>query len=196
MKRWGIGLAVVGSAGLLFSGVMPAQAAVDTSQKVVASSNVQSVVYKTRYWDCWDGCRASAVLPKSWRYVELGNGEFRFVDRTAPRMIRFGKATEGLSTAATAKRKLATLKGTHGLKVLGVKTTRMTSTTQQGPLTVTTVVYTYKSGSTTRWVATRYVAPWGQDRLNLELTVGGRLKDRTLLTTVLNKATQTVALAG
>ena len=64
------------------------------------------------------------------------------------------------------------------------------------PLIVTTLVYTYKSGSTTRWVATRYIGQWGDKHANIEITVGGRLKDRALLTTVLNKATSSVALSG
>lgn len=194
MKRWGIGLAVVGSAGMLLSGVLPANATADAPQQMVASSNIQSY-YKTRYFDCFDGCYVSAVLPKSWRYVKLSNEEFRFSDRTAPRMIRI-RMVHGGTTAVQAKHKQDALKGTRGLKVLSRKTATMRSTTHQGPLTVTTLVYTYKSGSTTRWVATRYVAQWGLKSANLELTVGGRLQDRAALAAILDNATTSITLAG
>ncbi|TDC16864.1 hypothetical protein [Kribbella albertanoniae] len=69
----------------------------------------------------------------------------------------------------------------------------MKSTTGQGPLRVSTLVYTYRSGSTTRWVATRYIGFSGNKTADAEVTVGGRLQDRALLGTVLTKATQSLA---
>lgn len=206
MKRWGVGLAVVGAAGLVLSGVLPADAAVGSSAKYVAVSTAStastaqsSPAFARRYFVCYPdyGCSASAVLPKTWRAIRLGTFEYRFADRTAPRMIRVRVNLRGLSTVAAAKHKQAALKGTRGLKILSrTTTTTMKSTNGQGPLTVTTLVYTYRSGSTTRWVATRYVAQWGMSEANVELTVGGRSKDRAVLTKVLDKATTTIALAG
>jgi len=200
MKRWGLGLAVVGAAGMVLSGVLPASAAVDASTGYSATTVQSKPVFVKRYFNCYydEGCFATAVLPKTWRAIRLGTDEYRFADRTAPRMIRIRMNLKGeISTATAAKQKQGALKGTPGLKILSRTTsTAMRSTTGQGPLTVTTLVYTYRSGSTTRWVATRYVAMWGMKTTNVELTVGGRLKDRALLTTVLDKATASITLAG
>jgi len=199
MRRWGIGLAVVGTAGLMVTGMLPAGATVVAPAKVVAASNVQSTTFVQRYFSCYEyyGCSVTAMLPKTWRYVKLNRNEFRFLDRSAPRMVRFHVNLGGrVTTATAAKNKQAALRGTRGLKVLSRSTTTMKATMQQGPLTVTTLVYTYKSGSTTRWVATRYIGQWGDKHAQIEITVGGRLKDRTLLTTVLDKATASVALSG
>ncbi|TCC24081.1 hypothetical protein [Kribbella sindirgiensis] len=156
-------------------------------------------MFVKRYFNCYydEGCFATAVLPKTWRAIRLGTNEYRFADRTAPRMIRIRmNIVNGPSTAVAAKRKQAALKGTRGLKILSRKTTTMKSTSGQGPLTVTTLVYTYRSGSTTRWVATRYIAMWNLKSANVEMTVGGRLKDRTFLTKVVDKASASITLAG
>jgi hypothetical protein len=197
MKRWGAGLAVIGAAGIVLAGVSPAEAKVDSAATSVAAGTAQPVFVK-RYFNCYydEGCFATAVLPKTWRAIRLGTDEYRFTDRTAPRMIRIRMNITGPSTAAAAKHKQAALKGTRGLKVLSRKTTTMKSTSGQGPLTVTTLVYTYRSGSATRWVATRYVAMWSLSTANVEMTVGGRLKDRAVLTKVLDKATTSITLAG
>jgi hypothetical protein len=184
---------------MLVAGMLPADAAVDASTRYTAAAAVQSSpVFVKRYFNCYydEGCYATAVLPKTWRAIRLGTNEYRFADRVAPRMIRIRMNLIGPSTAVAAKRKQAALKGTRGLKIVSRKTTTMKSTAGQGPLTVTTLVYTYRSGSTTRWVATRYVAMWGLSGANVELTVGGRLKDRALLTKVLDKATASMTLAG
>ena len=199
MKRWGLGLAVLGTAGLMVAGMVPADATVTAPRQDVAASNIQSTVFAQRYFSCYEdyGCSVTAMLPKTWRYVKLGSDEFRFLDRSVPRMVRFHVNLGGeVTTAAAAKKKQAALRGTRGLKVLSRSTTTMKATMQQGPLIVTTLVYTYKSGSTTRWVATRYIGQWGDKHANIEITVGGRRKDRALLTTVLNKATSSVALSG
>ncbi|MFF0267414.1 hypothetical protein [Kribbella sp. NPDC004536] len=196
MKRWGAGIALMGTAGLLVSAALPAEASVDGATKYAAVSTASPVFVK-RYFNCYydEGCFATAVLPRTWRAVRLGTDEYRFADRSAPRMIRIRMNLTGPSPAAAAKHKQAALKGTRGLKILSRKSATNTHA-QQGPLTMTTLVYTYRSGSTTRWVATRYVAQWGMTTANIELTVGGRLQDRVLLTKVLDKATTSIALAG
>jgi hypothetical protein len=183
----------------MMSGMLPAGATVVAPKEVVAASNVQSTTFVKRYFSCYAGygCQVTATLPATWRYVKLNRDEFRFADRSAPRMIRIRVGLgDKVSTATAAAQKQAALRGTRGLKVLSRSTTTMTSTMQQGPLTVTTLVYTYRSGSTTRWVATRYVGQHGERTASLELSVGGRVQDRALLTTVLNKATTSMALYG
>ncbi len=204
MKRWKTtrrravtGLAVLGAAGAALVAAGPAQAAVPV--RVVAASNSQAPAFGTRYFDCVPeyGCHATAVLPKSWKYTDLGNGQSRFTDRAVPRMVRFDSRLDsnpGTATAALQKQKA--LKGTPGLKILGLQNGTMKSTRQQGQLRISTLVYTYRSGSTTRWVATRYIGFWGDKTAAAEITVGGRVQDRALLGTVLTKATQSLALAG
>ncbi|MET7280347.1 hypothetical protein ABZS29_19070 [Kribbella sp. NPDC005582] len=196
-RRSVIGLAVLGAAGMALVGAGPAQAAAPV--RVVAASNSQAPAFGQRYFDCVPeyGCHATAVLPKSWKHTGLGNGEHRFADRAVPRMVRFdiNLATHpGTATAALQKQKA--LKGTPGLKILGLQNGTMRSTNQQGPLRISTLVYTYRSGSSTRWVATRYIGFHGDKTAAAEITVGGRLQDRVLLGTVLTKATQSLALAG
>jgi len=166
---------------------------------VVAASNSQAPAFGTRNFNCDPeyGCHASAVLPKSWKYTALRGGEGRFSDRAVPRMVRIDTeldAHPGTATAALQKQKA--LKGTPGLKILGLQNGTMKSTTQQGPLRISTLVYTYRSGSTTRWVATRYIGFWGAKTAHAEVTVGGRLQDKALLGTVLTKATQSLAMYG
>ncbi len=196
MKHWGAGIALMGSTGMLLSAALPASASVDGATNHAAVST-SSPVFVTRYFNCYyeEGCYASAVLPKTWRAVRLGTDEYRFTDRSAPRMIRIRMNLTGPSPAAAAKHKQASLEGTRGLRILSRKSAT-NAHAQQGPLTMTTLVYTYRSGSTTRWVATRYLAPRGMKTANVERTVGGRLKDRVLLTKVLDKATTSIALAG
>ncbi|MFF1819901.1 hypothetical protein ACFVWG_21550 [Kribbella sp. NPDC058245] len=193
MKRLMIGLAALATTGVALLGVAPADA------QVVAASNSSALTYGQRNFDCDPeyGCHASAVLPKSWKYTALGHGEGRFTDRAVPRMIRIDADLDshpGTATAALNKQKA--LKGTRGLKILGLQNGTITSTMQQGPLRISTLVYTYRSGSETRWVATRYVGFHGDKTASAEVTVGGRLQDRTLLGTVLTKATQSLALYG
>jgi hypothetical protein len=188
-----IGLAALGTTGVALLGVAPADA------QVVAASNSSALTYGQRNFSCDPeyGCHGSAVLPKSWKYTDLGRGEVRFEDRAVPRMTRIDIDREtqpGTYTAALQKQKA--LKGTPGLKVLGIQNGTIASTMHQGPLRISTLVYTYRSGSTTRWVATRYVGFHGANAASAEVTVGGRLQDRTLLGTVLTKATQSLALYG
>src|SRR5438445_768261 len=106
MKRWGVGLAVVGAAGMVLAGVAPAEAKVDGATTSVAAGTVQPV-FVTRYFNCYydEGCFATAVLPKTWRAIRLGTDEYRFADRTAPRMIRIRMNLTGPSTAVAAKHK-------------------------------------------------------------------------------------------
>jgi hypothetical protein len=107
-------------------------------------------------------------------------------------MTNFGD----VSTTTALKKKQAALKGTRGLKVLGTSTVVMKSTSGQGRLTVSTIVYTYRKGNTTRWVATRYVGMWGSKSAHIEITVAGTTKDRKDLGAVINRATQSIYLAG
>ncbi|TDD60389.1 hypothetical protein E1263_11480 [Kribbella antibiotica] len=187
MKRLMAGLAALGTTVVALAGAAPA----------VAAGN--SLAFGSRYFDCDPeyGCHGSAVLPKSWKYTGLGNGEGRFTDTSVPRMIRIDTDLDshpGTATAALNKQKA--LKGTPGLKIIGLQNGTMKSTMQQGPLRISTLVYTYRSGSQTRWVATRYIGFHGDKTASAEVTVGGRVQDRTLLGTVLTKATESLAMAG
>jgi hypothetical protein len=76
-------------------------------------------------------------------------------------------------------RKIAALKGTRGLHIVGTSTVKMKS--EQGRLTVSTVGYTYRSGNATRWVATRYVGPYGTKSADIEISTAGSTTDSKLL---------------
>jgi hypothetical protein len=129
--------------------------------------------------------------------VVLGRWQTRFYDRAHNRMIRFdADYNYNISTVTALNRKIAALKGTRGLRIVGTSTVTMKSTRGQGPLTVSTVVYTYKSGSATRWVATRYVGQFGMKTANVEISAAGSTADSKLLGAVINNATVSLALAG
>ncbi|MDX3002404.1 hypothetical protein PWY87_12030 [Kribbella solani] len=198
MKRFGMitGMAALAGAGaLMVGGAVPSQAAVASSNSVSSSS----VTYKTRYFNhSSEGYHASAVLPSTWRSVVLGPWQQRFDDTTHNRMIRFNTSyNPNLSTVTALNRKIAALKkGTRGLHIVGTSTVTMKSTTGQGPMRVSTVVYTYRSGKDTRWVATRYVGVAGTTTADTEISTAGSTCDAKLLGTVLNKATVSLALAG
>jgi hypothetical protein len=194
MKQAGIISAAIATGGLLLGGALPGNAAA-TSYDV--STHTSAVKFVKRDFDCWShvGCLASAKLPSTWKHVKLAPSQARFTDRTSDRMIRFDMAygaRSDISTVTAVKRKQAALKGTRGLKVLGTSTATMKSSTGQGPLTVSTIVYTYRSGKTTRWVATRYVGTWGYKNAGFEITVAGAPKDKKFLGTVINTATQSL----
>lgn len=194
MKRIISGLAAtVAVGGLALGAALPGSAA------TVAPQQTAAVKYTTRDFDCWYhvGCLASAQLPSTWKHVKLSPHQDRFTN--GDRMIRFDTAygeRHQVTTATAVKQKVAALKGTRGLKILGTSTVTMTSTTGQGRLAVSTVVYTYRAGASTRWVATRYVGMWGYRDVAVELSTGGAVKDSKLLGAVLNRATLTLALAG
>ena len=188
--------AMAGAAGLVVGGALPSNAA---QEKIVAISNSQAAVtYARRYFNhSSQGYHASAVLPKTWRSVVLGRWQARFDDTAHNRMIRFDTDYNNrISTATALKQKVAALKGTRGLHVVGTSTVTMRSTTGQGPLTVSTLVYTYRSGNTTRWVATRYIGQSGAKTAAIEISVAGAQTDSKLLGTIINNATQSIALAG
>jgi hypothetical protein len=195
MKRIiSVGMATLGAGGVLLTGVLPSTA----STRVVASST-QSVSYGWRSFDCGGGfgCHAAAQLPKTWKRTELGAAKARFSDPARNRMVRFNTFVGGkVSTATAIKQKQAALKGTRGLKVAGTSTVVMKSTNGQGRLTVSTIVYTYRSGQTTRWVATRYIGQWGNKTADIEITTAGTPKDSKLLGAVINRATVSLGLAG
>lgn len=198
MKRFGIlagAVSGVAAIGLVIGGALPSNAA---QLKTVAASNTQSVTYVKRYFNHSNlGYQATAVLPKTWRHVVLGQDQARFTDPAANRMIRFDTTYNyKISTVTALKNKVAALKGTRGLHVVGTSTVTMRSTSGQGPLTVSTLVYTYKSGNTTRWVATRYVGLWGVKSALAEISTAGALSDSKLLGAVINNATVSLTLAG
>ena len=204
MKRFGIvagaaaGVAAMAGAGaLMVGGALPSNAAV-APVAMVAAGNSPTMTYAMRYFNhSSEGYHASAVLPKTWRRVDLGDWQARFTDPTQNRMVRFNTDYNvNISTTTALKRKIAALKGTRGLHIVGTSTVTMRSTTGQGPLTVSTLVYTYRSGSTTRWVATRYVGQYGTKDAAIEITVAGAPTDSKLLGAVINHATQSIALAG
>ncbi|MFF0345131.1 hypothetical protein [Kribbella sp. NPDC004875] len=204
MKRFGIvagavsGVAALaGAAALLLGGALPSNAS--TAQvKTVAASNSTAVTYSLRYFDRYsEGAHASAVLPKTWREVQLAQWQTRFDDRANNRMIRFDVLYNyKISTVTALNRKIAALKGTRGLHIVGTSTVAMKSTRNQGRLQVSTVVYTYKSGSTTRWVATRYIGQQGGSNAEIEISVAGSPAQSKVLGAVINNATVSLALAG
>ncbi|GAA0594734.1 hypothetical protein HPO96_07140 [Kribbella sandramycini] len=202
-KRFGVlaGVgAVLGSGGLLAATMLPSSADTSKTEQPTAQTQATAISYGYRYFQCSQPkeCHATAVLPKTWKHVYQGGTKTAFNDPTANRMIRFNTwlGDKPPSTEAAARKKVADLKGVSGLKIQNVYTARMQSTNSQGRLTMTTVVYTYKSGKTTRWVATRYLGQHGENKAQTEITVGGVPADYKLLGTALLKATQSFALAG
>ncbi|TCO26468.1 hypothetical protein EV652_107360 [Kribbella steppae] len=204
MKRRAVLAAAIGAGGLLLAGILPSMASTTTSQQssghtVAASTQSGQDHLRPAQLRLLRPGRlpASAELPKTWRHVALGIGKARFLDPARNRMVRFDLTTGGkVSTATALRKKQAALKGTRGLKVVGTSTVVMKSTSGQGRLTVSTIVYTYRSGNTTRWVATRYIGFWGNKTANIEITVAGTTKDRKDLGAVINRATQSIYLAG
>ncbi|MFF0269008.1 hypothetical protein [Kribbella sp. NPDC004536] len=195
MKRFVTGVAALAGAGaLLLGGALPSHAATQS----VAASNSATVTYKLRYFNhSSEGYHASAVLPATWKAVQLSIWHARFDDSAHNRMIRINTAyNPNLGTITALNQKIKSLKNTRGLHIVGTSTVTMKSTTGQGPLRASTVVYTYRSGSTTRWVATRYVGWSGRNAADVEFSTAGSPKDSKLLGTTLNKATVSLTLAG
>lgn len=195
MRGWRIGAAVLGAAGMVLGAVVPAGAA---TQAVAGGSNVQATVYAQRMLACFspDHCGGIVSVPRAWRQVKTGRWQDRFVDPSAPRLIRFDLDQQHrITPAAAMKKREAALRGTPGLKILGRATSTLT-TSRGGKVTVATIVYTYRSGATTRWVANRFVSLYGIPDQAVELTVAGRLTDRPTLTTTLAQATRTFTLVG
>lgn len=186
--------ALAGAGALLLGGALPSDAATQS----VASSNSSAVTYKLRYFNhSSEGYHASAVLPSSWRLVQLSTWHARFDDSAHNRMIRIDTAYNGnLGTITALNQKIKSLKGTRGLHIVGTSTVTMKSTTGQGPLRASTVVYTYRSGNTTRWVATRYVGWSGRNAADVELSTAGSTADSKVLGAAINKATVSLTLAG
>ncbi|TDW15493.1 hypothetical protein [Kribbella kalugense] len=207
MKRFGIvagavsGVAALaGAAALVLGGALPSNAATEQVKTVAASNSAAStpVRYKTRFFVHYsEGNHAMAVLPSTWRAVELGNWQTRFDDSANNRMIRFNiNYNNNIGTVTALNRKIAALKGTRGLHIVGTSTVGMNSTNHQDRLTVSTVVYTYKSGNATRWVATRYVGQQGRKSADVEISTAGSPADSKALGAVINYATLSLALAG
>ena len=193
--------ATLGAGGLLLTGALPSTATTTASQQrtvqaTAVGAQAGNITFVTRQFNCYGeyGCYAFAQLPKTWKRIALGRGQDRFKDPARDRMVRFNVQVGGrVSTATAIKQKKAALKGTRGLRVVGTSTVRMPNTAL-GQVTVSTIVYTYRRGNTTRWVATRYIGPAGSAMI--EITVAGAPKDRKVLGTVINRATRTITLAG
>ncbi|MEU4197003.1 hypothetical protein AB0E69_34235 [Kribbella sp. NPDC026611] len=204
MKRFGIvagavsGVAALAGAGaLVLAGALPSNAATE-QVRTVAASNTTAITYVPRYFDHSTlGYHSRAVLPKTWKQVVLAKWQTRLDDPAHNRMIRFNTAYSGkISTVTAMNNKIKALKGTRQLHIVGTSTLTMRSTTQQGPQTVSTLVYTYKSGSQTRWVATRYVGQHGSKTAQVEISVAGSTADSKVLGTVINNATLSVTRFG
>ncbi|GAA3116547.1 hypothetical protein JOF29_006155 [Kribbella aluminosa] len=195
MKRIVTGaVALAGAGAVALGGALPSHASTQT----VAASNSSAVTYKVRYFNhSSEGYHASAVLPATWKSVALGPWQARFDDTAHNRMIRFNTSYDGNHGTITAlNQKIKSLKGTRGLHIVGTSTVTMKSASGLGPLRVSTVVYTYRSGNTTRWVATRYVGTSGRNADDVEISTAGSPRDSKLLGTTLNKATVSLTLAG
>ena len=204
MKKYGVmagvatGVAALAAAGSVLLGTTQPSSAAETQQpvKLTAAQSSTSVTFVKRYFERKypHGYLSNAVLPKTWREVHVAAHQTRFDDTANSRMIRFNTWWGPQTPQNALKQKVAALKGTRGLHIVGTSTVGMPSTAGQGRLTVSTIVYTYKSGSTTRWVATRYVAQGGRTLTDAEITVAGRPADSKTLGLVLNKATQTLVI--
>ncbi|MGZ0148594.1 hypothetical protein ACXJJ3_16095 [Kribbella sp. WER1] len=198
MKRNGViaGVATGVAAVAMVLGAAQPSSAAQTRQpvKLTAAQSSTSLTFVKRYFERKypHGYLSNAVLPKTWREVHIAAHQTRFDG--SGQMIRFNTWWGPQTPQNALKQKIAALKGTRGLHIVGTSTVGMPSTAGQGRLTVSTIVYTYKSGSTTRWVATRYVAQKGRTLTDAEITVAGRPADSKTLGLVLNKATQTLVI--
>ncbi|MEV6415798.1 hypothetical protein [Kribbella sp. NPDC051718] len=156
------------------------------------------MVYAQRMLACVspDYCGGVVSVPRAWRQAKTGKWQDRFVDPSAARLIRFDiDQRRKITPAAAMKKREAALRGTSGLRILGRATDTLT-TARGGKVAVATLVYSYRSGGTTRWVANRFVSLYGIPDQAVEITVAGRLTDRAVLTTTLAKATRTFTLVG
>ncbi|MFB6719300.1 hypothetical protein ACFCV3_04030 [Kribbella sp. NPDC056345] len=196
MRKIISGVAATIAAGGVVLGGVALHSNAGTTQ--TTTQQVPAVKFVKRDFDCFAhvGCTASAQLPSAWKQVNLAKYRTRFADKanqTATFNTSYGAK---VSTAQAMKNKQVALKGTRGLRIVSTATTKLKSTSGQGPLTVSTIVYTYQSGKTTRWVATRYIGTWGYPDAAIELTVAGSPKNSKFLGTVLLKATTSVETRG
>ncbi|MFC9690771.1 hypothetical protein ACFTSF_19630 [Kribbella sp. NPDC056951] len=199
MRKIISGVAATIAAGGVVLGGAALHSSADTAPKKTdvgqAAAPAAAVKFKTRYFTCVHGeeCTNSALVPSTWRYVEVSEFRTRFVDKSNQSVYFDVNYSNKLTTAQALKNRQKALKGTKGLKVLSTKTMTMKSTSGSGPLTVSTIVYTYKSGKTTRWVANRYIGSYGSNLAGAELTVAGVPANSKFLGTVLLKATTSLA---
>ncbi|TDD55725.1 hypothetical protein E1263_25975 [Kribbella antibiotica] len=195
MNKFGIVAALAGAGALLVGGTLPSTAAVASSNSQAASS---PVFVKRYFANTSPGHpHAGAYVPKTWKHQVLAPWQDKFADAKHNQMIRFNSATDtSVSTTQAMKRKVAALKHTRGLKVVSTSTASMKSTSGQGPLTISTVVYTYRSGKTTRWVADRFIGLQGVNYSEVEVIVGGAPKDYKYLGTVLLNGTRSLQLGS
>ncbi|TDD52117.1 hypothetical protein E1263_29595 [Kribbella antibiotica] len=196
MRRFVSGLVAAVAAAGVMTGTSALQGNAVTEKQQVVAAQSAAVKFVTRKFD-YDsdfGYLSAAQLPSTWRMVvQQGWQVTRFLDPKVDQMVNISTAYSGhLTTAGAVAEKRKALKGTKGLKVLGAKTTTMKSTAGMGRLTVSTIVYTYTRGKTTRWVATRYIGLTGEDNAGVEVTVAGSPKNAKFLGTVLAKATTTL----
>lgn len=178
--------------------------------KVVAVGKGPLDASKLKYHrKCWGvkpspghGCEVSAVVPKAWKLTKLSTFHARFDDSSRTWMVRIDGNLPGTkSTSAAALAKQRALRGTPGLKVISRVSAKVRSELpDHSVMAVTTLTYTYTDGARgTRFVTTRYVAPYDQGVANsayIEITAAGRTKDKAGLQALVAKATKTVALAG
>ncbi|WP_405058214.1 hypothetical protein OG474_36500 [Kribbella sp. NBC_01505] len=196
MKKFGVltGIAAVATMGaVLIGGALPSTAAVASSNSQLASS-----AYAKRYFAGSAGdYHAAAYVPKTWKHQTLGAWQDKFSDAKHNRLVRFNTAyNANISTTRAMKRKVAALKHLRGLHVVSTSTASMKSTSGQGPLTVSTVVYTYRSGKTTRWVADRFIGVEGGNSAEVEIAVAGAPKDYKYLGAVLLNSSRSIELAN
>jgi hypothetical protein len=180
--------ATIAAGGMLLGGsALQSNAATTTTQQTASA-----VKFKTRYFDCYSstGCLASAEVPSTWRLVKPTAYDFKFLGQ-GNQFVKFNNTIGGgdHTTAVQLKLKQKALKGTKGLHIVSIATKKLKSNTGMGPLTASTIVYTYKSGKTTRWVATRYLGTYGYDQATNEITVAGSPKNAKFLGTVLARST-------
>lgn len=200
------GLAAAGVAGTFLLGALPSDAATNGA-KAVAASNVPALSPKLAFvanrWGCDSGgtlngkhCSMGAMVPKGWKWTKLNREDAKFADRSGTQFIRLAQGPYKLSTKQAVAQKQRSLRGTRGLKIIGVAT--VPARPRTGADVYSTIVYTYTDAARgTRWVATRYLDEGlGGGTAAIELTVGGRVRDQAGLKVVLARATTSVYQAG
>ncbi|GAA1687852.1 hypothetical protein GCM10009745_35860 [Kribbella yunnanensis] len=189
MRKLISGVAATIAAGGMILG---ASALPSHAETTVTRQAASAVKFKTRYFDCYSstGCLASAEVPSTWRFVQPTVYDYKFLG-AGNQFVKFNNTIGGSdrTTAQEMKAKQKALKGTKGLHILSMATKKLKSNTGMGPLTASTIVYTYKSGKTTRWVATRYLGTYGYDQATNEITVAGSPNNAKFLGTVLARST-------
>src|SRR5690242_5698262 len=134
MKRYGVvagaltGVAALAGAGVLFLGGAAQSNAAEQGAAITFTMRNFEKMSNGKYI-------SHSKLPKTWKESSLGKHETKFDDAANGRMIRFNTWLGPASAKSQLDKKIASLKGTPGLKIVAKATVKGASTVGQGPVT-------------------------------------------------------------